>query len=801
MKKPSLKISGVSSWVKTRVQKRKDNEEQERNLESSTLKMITFLFTSLAMALGMSFLPIFPQPLPILIAVLVAFVAFKSPRLGMPIGGAIIGFGLLFHLAEFRFISFLGDTSVRVAFVVVWLALFIVLPLISNRYKSALAIDFGILAVTMLFFAPTYFLAIPLILASAVYFKKNVVLSIVYYVLISVPLQIMQYYNDVVKVIVRPDWWLAAGSSPPLLVSLSSISKNLNLSVTQVRLFDISKVVFDIAGQTTWVPDWTGRTIKDALSQYVDSLPGFLMFVVIVVGLALTLIFFTRTLVKEGLIGKGDKLFQCFTATIAAALFFILLSALQVPLAFTADVSGITMFLGILATFAFTLPVAFIDSAPKNRASNKEIKEKAQTLLNKILIFEGQLDNIKNNIPVIVTAPEGKMLVIKDSLEDTLRNAEKHRYAQDELDQKFNQLSQLSKDIDSLEIELNVILSEYHILAACEYSNWVGKLKDAGLQIKTIASAPFQKEMALEQRIEAIKQVLDNGRVLAREVALVADPIYKIIRPLYDPALPEKCRAIEFASEKLTTKEAPWIVLDALFSSMNNWMRQYGVEIQISMKHLQNSLASIARLSNQSENLLEVFGESTPKVLGYAKKAEEMKADAQKMVEKEKLDILDIITLQSDVQGFLAIVNDVLTMLFTGLINDEDLIDRLLPTKDYLWEKNSTLRERLNKATETLANPSNYKINQVMDSLPLFLSYMNEAIQTLSVYKERKEFLLNYPLAEAAIEERLKVKEQLIPQDLPFQPRFAAEYLRLYYTARFGEYAFDKDNSVLTKRP
>ncbi len=70
----------------------------------------------------------------------------------------------------------------------------------------------------------------------------------------------------------------------------------------------------------------------------------------------------------------------------------------------------------------------------------------------------------------------------------------------------------------------------------------------------------------------------------------------------------------------------------------------------------------------------------------------------------------------------------------------------------------------------------------------------------LSVYSERKEFLLNYPIAEAAIEERLQVKEQLFPQDLPFQPQFAAEYLRLYYSARFGEYAFDKDNSTLTKR-
>ncbi len=54
------------------------------------------------------------------------------------------------------------------------------------------------------------------------------------------------------------------------------------------------------------------------------------MFAVIVVGLALTLIFFTRFMVKEGIIGAGDKFFQIFTATIAAAVFFILLSALQV---------------------------------------------------------------------------------------------------------------------------------------------------------------------------------------------------------------------------------------------------------------------------------------------------------------------------------------------------------------------------------------------------------------------------------------------------------------------------------------
>jgi hypothetical protein len=240
--------------------------------------------------------------------------------------------------------------------------------------------------------------------------------------------------------------------------------------------------------------------------------------------------------------------------------------------------------------------------------------------------------------------------------------------------------------------------------------------------------------------------------------------------------------------------------VEALFNSLNNWKRQYSTEIQATMRYLRTALDPIANLNFQNETLPSVFGDNTFKVLSYAKKAELMKATSEKRLEKEKADMLDVVALKDDVQGFIEIASDILSMLYSGLISNEETIDRLLPTKDYLWEKNSTLRDRLKKTTEILGNPSSYQINQIMENLTKYLSYVDEAVQTLAVYSERKEFLLNYPLAEAAIEEQLKVKEKLLPQDLPFHPRFAAEYLRLYYTQRFGDYAFDKDNLVLTKR-
>jgi hypothetical protein len=699
------------------------------------------------------------------------------------------------------FIAFLGDTTVRVAFVAVWMALFVIVPLISRRYRSALAIDFGILAVMVLFSAPAYFLAIPIILASAVYFKKYVTFTVIYYVLISVPLQIYQYYQYTVLPIIRTEWWLEPGSSPPLFVSLSSIGKDLTTSMGQFRLYDLSNVFTNIAGQTTWIPDIKGRTLADAMIQYRDSIPGILMFVIIVVGLAMTFLFFSSTLVKGGLIGSGDKLFPCFTATLAAALFFILLSTLQIPLAFTADVGALALVAGPLATLLFTLPVVFMEYNPKQKTTAVEISGKAQMILDKLKVLEGQLGAVKESIPVNVSSPEGKMYLIKDSLNDVIQGSSSSQiYTQAEMDQKYAELDKLNIDIDDAQGELDLILLEYLIFSKCEFSKWTGKFRENGLDIKTTLNDNFQSEMPLEQRIEAIKQVLNAGRALIKEVVLVAQPVYDIIRPLYDPSLPEKCRPVEFALSKAELKEAPWIGVEALYNSLMNWKRVYGAEILSSMKYLRASLGPIASLNVKSEVLPAVFGEKLPKVLEYVKNAEIMENAAEKRFDKSELDILDVVSLKDEVASFLGIASDLLLIVYTGLVSEEEAIDRLIPTPDYIVERNAPLREQLRKATATLSKPSKYKINEIMENMPTYLSYVDEAVQTLAVYNERKEFLLNYPQAEAVITERLKEQNVLTAKDLPFQPKFAGEYLKLYYMQRFSDFAFDKDNFVLTKK-
>ena len=766
--------------------------------------MLTFVVTLVAMSIGMSILPLFPPPLPIFLAVLVAFLVYQYPIVGMPIGGAIIGLGLLFNISQppLYFISYLGGEQIRVGFVVAFMALFIALPLAFNRYKSALAIDIGIIAVACLSSSATYFLAIPLLFASAVYFKRNAALSVVYFALIAVPLQVLQYYEFTVSPIIQSDWWNVPGTSPPLFVSLSQIFSKLGSSIAQFRLYDISQVIYQITGQLTWIPNanTNGHNLGNAMTQYLDSAPGLIMFVVIVVGLALGGIFFSRQLIRLGSGGLSDRLLPIFTATVAAALFYILVGALSTPLAFSADASPGMLILGTLATLLFTLPVAFIDTTPKQTMSIDVFSDKIKKVMAKVQVLSDQIKNVKANIPVIVSGPEGKIQILQDSLADTLRRAEQQLYDPAELDKKYAELDTIALDVEAVDSELNATLAEYQIYVNCEYANWVGKLQDIGLNVKSNLNADYLKAMTLEQRIEAIKQTLDAGRTLSKDAMQATEPIYFVVRSLYDPSLPEKSRAIEFTNQKIEQKEAPWIAIEALYNSLNNMSRQYGSEIQASMKLLKDSLSPIANLTSESDLLPPVFGANLPRVLDYAKRAEGMKQIIGKKAEKTKLSVIDVVSLKDDIQTFLSFAQDVLSMLYNELVNEEDTIDRLLPTKEYLWESNSTLRERLKKATDTLANSSSYKINQVMENLPKNLAYVDEAVQTLAVYAERREFLLNYPTAAAAIEEQLKTKSRLTPKDLPFQPRFAGEYLRLYYSQRFSEYSYDKDSMQLTKR-
>jgi hypothetical protein len=340
------------------------------------------------------------------------------------------------------------------------------------------------------------------------------------------------------------------------------------------------------------------------------------------------------------------------------------------------------------------------------------------------------------------------------------------------------------------------ITEEYQIFVNCEYSKWLGMFKDIGLETEVTVKTAFQKEAPLETRIDQVKEVLERGRSLAKEVIKVADQIYEVIRSYYDPDLPEENQSIAFAQKRLDEKATPWTALNALFASLNNWYKQYKVQIFKSVDPLQKSLASIANLSTKNERLLSVFDYNLPIVMENAKKAENLKID----VEKNMFNVINVLTIRDVFQSSLSIVRDILSILYEKLKSKEKAIEILAPSEDFLWEKNDDLMKRMASAMEITSNSSENTLSQVLESLPKFLSYIDECIKTIALYNYTEELLLNYPIAERAVENLMSEKKCISAEDLPFDPKYAEEYLKLFYSQKFREFSLDKTNMLLMRK-
>ncbi len=785
------KIPGPKELFK----KLRKKEADERALEPRRLRVITFILTFSAMALGLSFIPLFPQPLPVLLAFMVAAVTYGYPEAGMPIGCGVVGVGLIYQLSAMNFVAMLSDDPwIKGGFVCVWLILFIVPPIIFHRQKAALAVNLGIIAAVLMFFGQTYFLAVPLILTAGVLFKEKSALTVLYAVLIFVPLMLMQYLQTILTV-KRTDWWLDPTAAPSIYAPLSGIFKSIqNTSMLQFRLYDTNQIVTAITDQIYGGAPAQRLTLADVLKQYRDSLPGIMLFIAIVAALVAAIFLILKTLTGT----STEKVLPVITATTAAALFFVCLNALQVPLAIGAKIDAGTMAGAVAATVLLTLPTSIITYSPKKRATDEMLLQKTRDLMARLQTFEKNLNAVKSGIPLDVTSVEGKMLIIKDKLEDVLAKASARFYDSYESDKKFDDLDKvLSAEIEALFAELDVQLREYHTLVNCEYTAWVGRVNSAGLKIEPSTKVAFQREMPIEERIESIKTVLAAGRSLGDQAIPIVEQVYSIVRSLYDPNLPEKSGAVSFAREKLGEKMSPWVAIDSLLVALNNWRRQYSGDIIKSADLLRSSLAYIIRLKDQASILQPALNrDDFERIVNFIKAAEGINI----AIQTDSLNVTEVTTVGTVFQNALEITKGVLTTLDSEMLDKEKSIESMLPKKNYMWEKNFTLKERMASAVDVTSNPEKYGFKNTLENMPKFLANIDECVSTIAAYNARKELLLNYPTALAAIENHLETSNQVFARDLPFDLRHSEEFLKIFYSHKYPEFSLDEENMVIARK-
>jgi len=160
----------------------------------ATGKFLTLIITTVSLTLSFTLIPLFPSPLPIIVAFIVAYAVYRDPPIGAFLGSMIILLGLFYHLSRIGFFELFPGPWIRLLIMVILVLPFVIIPTTLTSNISIIAMDIGIIAVSLLFFKETFYLAVPLILIFAtIYNRRGIVVTFSYYAFISLPLQIMHY--------------------------------------------------------------------------------------------------------------------------------------------------------------------------------------------------------------------------------------------------------------------------------------------------------------------------------------------------------------------------------------------------------------------------------------------------------------------------------------------------------------------------------------------------------------------------------------------------------------------------------
>jgi hypothetical protein len=344
-------------------------------------------------------------------------------------------------------------------------------------------------------------------------------------------------------------------------------------------------------------------------------------------------------------------------------------------------------------------------------------------------------------------------------------------------DCQFEQLMTVIQKNPKLESTINQLLKEYYLFATTKLIEWVGKFNQMQIFFNTNIKNQIQDCMTNEDLIQGINENLGEGQKLGKEIIEYMKTIYHSIRSLLDQDLPEKSAAVGYAEKILLEKKTPWEAIEALYFALNNWKRQYGKEAQKIYHSLLLPICEVY-MQIQINDYVSLEPEVQITVQQFHEQSVYFENLSKVYLDKTDIELVELSFLESKILEFFALLNMILKFLHDRLVSENSAIDQLTIINNE--ERTQKLLGNLDRARRKLEIHSNRSINQNLSALSKSITQANQALDVLLAYYRRKELLLNYPNAKIAIEDCLKCKSQVTPQDLPFSPEFSEDYLKMY---------------------
>ncbi|MBT7346154.1 hypothetical protein HN807_03620 [Candidatus Bathyarchaeota archaeon] len=874
------------------------------DFSEQTGKVITLVVTFVSMGIGFTLIPLLPAPLPFIVAFLVAWATYKDKWYGMMSGSLLISLGLIYHLSRIGFFQIFPGPLQKVVILSFIIAPFIICPAMATDNLQLIAMNMGIIAVSLLFFKSTFYLAIPLILVFATIYKgKGIAFTFVYYIFLSLPLQIIQYLKT-----------FQQGIFPPLYTPLNLVFSDIQSALSYINMDELSKVGSSISEilftrgferyvnevpstvietfstylktdftdfihtfplpassapvyvkdtfmdfvaqyiptysesillqyvETTLpqffrgaiaydiqiaLPSVTDQVLatqiqehfpmyvnlvfqeyfREAITQLVNSMPGIGFFMVIMAGFISAIALLNMSLpspVQQSVIpGRYVDVLvyvlPIFVAAITNLTFFTAIDRLQIPLAFQATVNQAIIVNSTIFTVLFSAPVSFskylVDLREVKDVRSESLGEECDLQLKKLRRYIVLISRMRSPVPDNFIELRTRMLIAQDEVGEIKRNAEGAKDIKD-IDESIRRIyNGLKDDVDSFEAQFDIALREYYIKTKFEYLEAAGEVIELGLEVEAPVQLWEDMEVSLEVKLDYIEGIVASGRALVEELIDTSDKIYEIISSLFEPTLPKDSATLMISREKLDEDE-PWVIIDAILVSLKNWEKQYGADIVNATKPIVDSVETIIQLSKRQGSLTSLLGDRYEEIRELAESIEERTLAP----DDENLKVLKVILIRDTILSTVEVVGKIIGILYYHIKDLEFNINLLLPREDYEWNKNLTLTERMNQSLEVINNYEHYRIDEIINHLYRVLSYIDEAVETIEYYNERKEMLLNYPVFEKKIGRILEEKGEVKLGELGATERYGREYLKMYHRTTYSPLQLEETTDSLRRR-
>jgi hypothetical protein len=599
--------------------------------------------------------------------------------------------------------------------------------------------------------------------------------TISYYAAISLPLQLMQYLKS-----------YSVGVPPPLYAPLNLIFNDIQEAMREVSLSEIYKIFNVIGGQFLAATKNEG-VIDPALASFINSLPGMLMFIIIISALISVAALISLKL-PEPL--KNSKLPRRYeetmiytiptaTASLTNAAFFVLLGNLKDPLAFGAVVDQTILLLSTVFTIILSTPVSlsryFVDIREVLKRRVEETSRKAEELLGEIEGYVILIENTRGSRPSSFMSLRTRMLVAADELRDIISKLSSNPKLKDVDSYMRRVFTQMNDEVTNFKWQLGVAIDDHIISTKYEYLEAANVIQELGLAITVPVIDDPPEDASVEEKIAYIGELVEVGGSLVEEMILTSDRIYEIIHSLFEPNLPGVSPILQISREE-ADKDDPWIIIDAIVSSLKNWEKQYSAEIERSTQPIKDSVETIIELSKREYTLLPILGDRFYMIKELAGELEVKDFSG----DDADLKVLRVILIRDTILATVDVVARVIGILYDHLRDLERTIDGLMPLEDYEWNKNLTLIDRMNASLEVINDYGNREIADIISHLYRVLSYIDEAVDTIEYYNERRELLLNYAILEKKINRILAKNREVRLEELGVSEKFGREYLKLY---------------------